>query len=90
LARSVPLSRFTSQVGGGSAFFVRPLRAHAYYSVHPITDIANSLPRFGGGIGSSCFIFRIWILVSTIDVLSEGLVFDFTYLADLGVFLVAD
>src|ERR1039458_1751916 len=26
LARSVPLSRFTSPVGGGSAFFVRPLR----------------------------------------------------------------
>src|SRR5208282_249811 len=25
LALSVPLSRFTSQVGGGSAFFVRPL-----------------------------------------------------------------
>jgi len=25
LARSVPLSRFTSRVGGGSAFFVRPL-----------------------------------------------------------------
>jgi len=24
LARSVPLSRFTSRVGGGSAFFVRP------------------------------------------------------------------
>ena len=25
MARSVPLSRFTSRVGGGSAFFVRPL-----------------------------------------------------------------
>jgi hypothetical protein len=25
LALAVPLSRFTSQVGGGSAFFVRPL-----------------------------------------------------------------
>ena len=25
LALSVPLSRFTSRVGGGSAFFVRPL-----------------------------------------------------------------
>jgi len=24
MARSVPLSRFTSRVGGGSAFFVRP------------------------------------------------------------------
>jgi len=24
MALSVPLSRFTSQVGGGSAFFVRP------------------------------------------------------------------
>ena len=27
LALAVPLSRFTSRVGGGSAFFVRPLRA---------------------------------------------------------------
>jgi hypothetical protein len=27
LALSVPLSRFTPQVGGGSAFFVRPIRA---------------------------------------------------------------
>ena len=26
MALSVPLSRFTSRVGGGSAFFVRPLR----------------------------------------------------------------
>src|SRR5664279_4615333 len=26
LALAVPLSRFTSQVGGGSAFYVRPLR----------------------------------------------------------------
>jgi len=25
LALAVPLSRFTSQVGGGSAFYVRPL-----------------------------------------------------------------
>src|ERR1039457_3270200 len=28
LARSVPLSRFTSQVGGGSAFYVRPHSNH--------------------------------------------------------------
>src|ERR1017187_858543 len=28
LALAVPLSRFTSRVGGGSAFYVRPLRAH--------------------------------------------------------------
>jgi hypothetical protein len=27
LALAVPLSRFTSRVGGGSAFFVRPIRA---------------------------------------------------------------
>jgi hypothetical protein len=27
LALSVPLSRFTSQVGGGSAFYVRPFEA---------------------------------------------------------------
>jgi len=32
LALSVPLSRFTSQVGGGSAYFVRP---------HYITHIMN-------------------------------------------------
>jgi hypothetical protein len=37
LARSVPLSRFTSRVGGGSAFFVRPLDAYEtypYYYIH--------------------------------------------------------
>ena len=31
MARSVPLSRFTSRVGGGSAFFVRPLRAMKHF-----------------------------------------------------------
>jgi hypothetical protein len=34
LARSVPLSRFTSRVGGGSAFYVRPLRTHEEITNH--------------------------------------------------------
>ena len=31
LALAVPLSRFASQVGGGSAFYVRPTRAMRYF-----------------------------------------------------------
>ena len=34
MALSVPLSRFTSRVGGGSAFYVRPL-THAYENIQP-------------------------------------------------------
>ena len=41
LARSVPLSRFTSRVGGGSAFFVRLLRAYDH-------EIHFSLPLDSG------------------------------------------
>jgi hypothetical protein len=33
MALSVPLSRFTSRVGGGSAFFVRLLRHHENSSI---------------------------------------------------------
>ena len=39
MALSVPLSRFTPQVGGGSAFFVRPL-GHVY-GKHPNKFIAK-------------------------------------------------
>ena len=31
MALAVPLARFTPRVGGGSAFFVRPLDAHETY-----------------------------------------------------------
>jgi hypothetical protein len=34
LALAVPLSRFTPRVGGGSAFFVRPLRPHTIFMLH--------------------------------------------------------
>ena len=34
MALSVPLSRFTSQVGGGSAFFVRPHSHHEVFDFH--------------------------------------------------------
>jgi len=34
LALAVPLSRFTSRVGGGSAFYVRQHRAHEEISGH--------------------------------------------------------
>ena len=43
LALSVPLSRFTSQVGGGSAFFVRP---------HRVFDFCRAVIRCGGLVGS--------------------------------------
>jgi hypothetical protein len=35
LALAVPLSRFTSRVGGGSAFFVRPLGRVYYFMSTP-------------------------------------------------------
>ena len=43
MALSVPLSRFTSRVGGGSAFFVRPLRAFTIMSrpVQPTDESAE-------------------------------------------------
>jgi len=40
LALSVPLSRFTSLVGGGSAFFVRPHDTHMkHFTIRIITMI---------------------------------------------------
>ena len=33
MALSVPLSRFTSRVGGGSAFYVRPHRVFGFYGI---------------------------------------------------------
>jgi hypothetical protein len=41
LALAVPLSRFTSQVGGGSAFFVRPLRTTM--KKHCCTDMTEAV-----------------------------------------------
>jgi hypothetical protein len=42
LALSVPPSRFTSRVGGGSAFYVRPLRITTFMGF--ITDILKEVP----------------------------------------------
>ena len=42
MALAVPLSRFTSRVGGGSAFFVRPL--HITTIMGFITDILKEVP----------------------------------------------
>ena len=39
MALSVPLSRFTSQVGGGSAFFVRPLRAFMKFRISLVANV---------------------------------------------------
>jgi hypothetical protein len=50
LALAVPLSRFTSRVGGGSAFYVRPLRA--------MNDKTKSVsPAFKGWTFVICSIF---------------------------------
>ena len=65
MALSVPLSRFTSPVGGGSAFFVRP---HSRYEVF-IQDfvVADSADIFQSVLRSrrwfdfaGCAIFRIF------------------------------
>jgi len=45
LALSVPLSRFTSQVGGGSAFYVRPHYALYDYD----TYVSDGWRRLVGG-----------------------------------------
>ena len=39
MALSVPLSRFTSRVGGGSAFYVRPHYTTKYMNYNPTLDI---------------------------------------------------
>ena len=46
MARSVPLSRFTSRAGGGSAFFVRRLGRVAFFIIFMgwITDILKEVP----------------------------------------------
>ena len=43
MALAVPLSRFASPVGGGSAFFVRP--HHTHRMIHPDGIIEFELPR---------------------------------------------
>jgi hypothetical protein len=51
MALSVPLSRFTQRVGGGSAFFVRPQAS--------ILALASWLAKdFGGSICADC---QFWI-----------------------------
>ena len=57
LALSVPLSRFTSRVGGGSAFFVRRICRrfimHPLFTVSPMFAVSEDFtPK---GIGSSIF-----------------------------------
>jgi len=51
LALSVPLSRFTSRVGGGSAFYVRPSFDHenkiTRYSTYHHSVLACGDCRFG-------------------------------------------
>jgi integral membrane sensor domain MASE1 len=63
LALSVPLSRFTSRVGGGSAFYVRP--RDYMDAIFPI--IAVTAATFGGIVGwFSRGRFRPTILICTI------------------------
>src|ERR1017187_6129082 len=50
LALSVPLSRFTSQVGGGSAFFVRRMSTTAFktheMSIYDLLELIRKRPGF--------------------------------------------
>jgi hypothetical protein len=48
LALAVPLSRFTSQVGGGSAFFVRHHRAVEFYDCFRLHFVCAWLPCWIG------------------------------------------
>ena len=58
MALAVPLSRFTPRVGGGSAFFVRPI-------MPPMISISRKLRRAGfiaGGLVGSYFL--IYLILS--------------------------
>ena len=50
MALAVPLSRFTSQVGGGSAFFVRHPIAMAHVDIRHLPFALCMLPFFAIGI----------------------------------------
>jgi hypothetical protein len=50
LALAVPLSRFTSRVGGGSAFFVSPHYIISIMNINPF-DIAKDIVRIGSTAG---------------------------------------
>ena len=52
MALAVPLSRFTSQVGGGSAFFVRQHYAHQIINHKPKDKIMTTAQMIGiaGGV----------------------------------------
>jgi hypothetical protein len=58
MALSVPLSRPTLRVGGGSAFFVRPLVPDSYRLT------ASKLPSFAGSVSAS---HRIAIFASALQ-----------------------
>src|ERR1035437_10983251 len=54
LALAVPLSRFTSRVGGGSAFYVRLLHFYEKHTPHPIIGLASlRLFKDAGDFGTS-------------------------------------
>src|SRR5208283_4972522 len=48
LALAVPLSRFTSQVGGGSAFFVRHREQYETSHTQKISRVVADFSRIGG------------------------------------------
>jgi hypothetical protein len=61
LALAVPLSRFTSRVGGGSAFYVRPLRTYEKITEHIFHGAAFCVLHFDLVLARerpSGFIFR--------------------------------
>ena len=71
MARSVPLSRFASQVGGGSAFYVRPLDHAMSFRISLIlilSVVANLTWSFGKEVDSAVTFFAVPALIAILVV----------------------
>jgi len=64
LALSVPLSRFRSQVGGGSAFFVRPTRHRVNRKIPKVVVVAI--------LGPILIVMACWILFGDTSIGQAG------------------
>jgi hypothetical protein len=72
LALAVPLSRFTSRVGGGSAFFVR----HHYTLMKTFIKKLLAMPRLLGLTIVLCFVFGLFMPFSVCSPSSSFTIFD--------------
>ena len=81
MALSVPLSRFTSQVGGGSAFFVRH-HSHTYMKAR---DIFGIIVR---SIGICAMLYSLWYLAFGIAVLL-GVLADQRHTTEEGAYFIS-